>query len=121
MRCSSCALNAARDSSRTCFVSGISPPLVGCGDRNSSAYASGVRLYNTLSRRLEELPAPPGPVRMYVCGSTVYKRVHVGNARPFVLGMWVKRWLELSGYDVTLVHNITDVDDHIYEEADTQG
>ena len=80
-----------------------------------------MRLYNTLTRRLEELPAPPGPIRMYVCGSTVYKRVHVGNARPFVLGMWVKRWLAQNGYDVTLVHNITDVDDHIYEEADKQG
>jgi cysteinyl-tRNA synthetase len=80
-----------------------------------------MRLYNTLARRLEELPAAPGPIRMYVCGSTVYKRVHVGNARPFVLGMWVKRWLEQNGYDVTLVHNITDVDDHIYEEADKQG
>jgi cysteinyl-tRNA synthetase len=80
-----------------------------------------VRLYNTLSRRLEELPPPPGPVRMYVCGSTVYKRVHVGNARPYVLGLWLKRWLERGGYDVTLVHNITDVDDHIYEEAAKQG
>jgi cysteinyl-tRNA synthetase len=80
-----------------------------------------VRLYNTLSRRLDELPPPPGPIRMYVCGSTVYKRVHVGNARPYVLGLWLKRWLERGGYDVTLVHNITDVDDHIYEEAAKQG
>ena len=82
---------------------------------------SSVRLYNTLTRRLEELPPPPGPIRIYVCGSTVYKRVHVGNARPFVLGMWVKRWLERQGYDVTLVHNVTDVDDHIYEEAREQA
>jgi cysteinyl-tRNA synthetase len=82
---------------------------------------SSVRLYNTLTRRLEELPPPSGPIRMYVCGSTVYKRVHVGNARPFVLGLWVKRWLERQGYDVTLVHNVTDVDDHIYEEAREQG
>jgi cysteinyl-tRNA synthetase len=80
-----------------------------------------VRLYNTLTRRIEDLPPPPGPIRMYVCGSTVYQRVHVGNARPFVLGMWVRRWLKLNGYEVTLVHNITDVDDHIYEEADKQG
>ena len=80
-----------------------------------------VRLSNTLTRRLDELPPPPGPIRMYVCGSTVYKRVHVGNARPFVLGLWLKRWLERGGYDVTLVHNITDVDDHIYEEAVKQG
>ena len=80
-----------------------------------------MRLYNTLTRQAEELPPPPGPIQMYVCGSTVYQRVHVGNARPFVLGMWIRRWLKLNGYDVTLVHNITDVDDHIYEEADKQG
>jgi cysteinyl-tRNA synthetase len=80
-----------------------------------------IRLYSTLSRRLEELPAPPGPVRMYVCGSTVYQRVHVGNSRPFVLAMWLRRWLRSRGYDVTLVHNITDVDDKVYEEAAKLG
>ena len=46
-----------------------------------------MRLYNTLSRQLEELPPPPGPIRMYFCGPTVYQRAHIGNARPFVLGM----------------------------------
>jgi cysteinyl-tRNA synthetase len=80
-----------------------------------------MRLYNTLTRRLEELPPKPGPIRLYVCGSTVYQRVHVGNSRPFTLAMWVRRWLKLNGYEVTLVHNITDVDDHIYEEAAKQG
>src|SRR6266545_5733588 len=76
-----------------------------------------MRLSNTLTRRLDELPAPPGPVRMYFCGPTVYARAHVGNARPFVLGMWLRRWLREQGYDVTLVHNITDVNDKIYEAA----
>ena len=80
-----------------------------------------IRLYSTLSRRLEELPDPPGPIRMYVCGSTVYQRIHVGNSRPFVLAMWLRRWLRSRGYEVTLVHNITDVDDHIYEEAAKVG
>jgi cysteinyl-tRNA synthetase len=80
-----------------------------------------VRLYDTLTRRLQELPPPPGPVRMYFCGSTVYQRIHVGNARPFVLAMWLRRWLRLNGYEVTLVHNITDVDDHVYEEAARRG
>jgi len=80
-----------------------------------------VRLYSSLTRRLEELPPPPGPVRMYVCGSTVYQRIHVGNSRPFVLAMWIRRWLRQNGYDVTLVHNITDVDDKVYEEAARQG
>jgi cysteinyl-tRNA synthetase len=80
-----------------------------------------MRLYNSLTRRLEELPAPPGPIRIYTCGSTVYQRVHVGNSRPFVLALWVKRWLVANGYDVTLVENITDVDDNVYEEANAQG
>jgi cysteinyl-tRNA synthetase len=76
-----------------------------------------IRLYNTLGRRLDELPPPPGPVRMYICGPTVYARAHVGNARPFVLGMWLRSWLRERGYDVTFVHNITDVNDKIYEAA----
>jgi cysteinyl-tRNA synthetase len=76
-----------------------------------------IRLYNTLGRRLEELPPPPGPVRMYICGPTVYARAHVGNARPFVLGVWLRSWLRERGYDVTFVHNITDVNDKIYEAA----
>jgi cysteinyl-tRNA synthetase len=76
-----------------------------------------IRLYNTLSRELEELPPPPGSIRMYFCGPTVYQRAHVGNARPFVVGMWLRNWLRATGYDATLVHNITDVNDSIYEAA----
>ncbi len=80
-----------------------------------------MRLYNSLTRRKEELPAPPGPVGIYVCGPTVYQRIHVGNARPYVLSLWLRRWLELRGYDVTLVENITDVNDKIYDAALAQG
>jgi len=80
-----------------------------------------VRLYNTLTRRLEELPPAPGPIRMYFCGPTVYQRAHIGNARPFVLGMWLRTWLQLRGYDVTFVHNITDVNDKIYEAAPNES
>jgi cysteinyl-tRNA synthetase len=76
-----------------------------------------VRLYNTLTRRLDELPPPPGPIRMYFCGPTVYARAHVGNAIPFVLPMWLRAWLRARGYEVTLVHNITDVNDKIYDAA----
>ncbi len=76
-----------------------------------------MRLYSTLTRQLEELPEPPGPVRMYVCGPTVYQRAHIGNARPFVVGMWLRAWLRARGYDATLVHNITDVNDKIYDAA----
>ena len=77
-----------------------------------------MRLYSTLQRGLVELPPPgDGPVRMYFCGPTVYQRAHIGNARPFVLGMWLRNWLRHRGYDVTLVHNITDVNDKIYDAA----
>jgi cysteinyl-tRNA synthetase len=76
-----------------------------------------MRLYNTLSRQIEELPPPPGPIRMYFCGPTVYQRAHIGNARPFVFGMWLRDWLRARRYDATLVHNITDVNDKIYDAA----
>ncbi len=54
---------------------------------------------------------------MYFCGPTVYQRAHIGNARPFVLGMWLRAWLRERGYDATFVHNITDVNDKIYDAA----
>ncbi len=76
-----------------------------------------MRLYNTATRGLDELPSPPGPVRMYVCGPTVYQRIHIGNARPFVISMWLRHWLKQQGYDATLVENITDVNDKIYAAA----
>src|ERR1044071_1304170 len=76
-----------------------------------------VQIYDTQTRRLQQLPPPPGPVRMYFCGPTVYQRIHVGNARPFVISLWLKRWLERSGYDVTLAENITDINDKIYRAA----
>ena len=77
----------------------------------------GVRLYSSFSRRPEEVPPPPGPIGMYFCGPTVYQRIHVGNARPFVISMWLRNWLRLRGYDVTLVENITDINDKIYDAA----
>src|SRR5919109_1785942 len=76
-----------------------------------------MRLYDTLTRKEQELPPAPGPIRMYFCGPTVYQRIHIGNARPFVISMWLKRWLESEGYDVTLVENITDINDKIYAAA----
>ena len=82
-----------------------------------------MRLTNTLTRRSEELPparqADGAPMRigMYFCGPTVYQRIHVGNARPFVIAMWLRSWLRARGYDVRLVINITDVNDKIYEAA----
>jgi len=76
-----------------------------------------MRLYNTATRKLDELPPAPGPIRMYFCGPTVYQRIHVGNARPYIVSMWLKRWLEHEGYEVTLVENITDINDKIYWAA----
>jgi cysteinyl-tRNA synthetase len=76
-----------------------------------------MRLYDTATRSLQELPPPPGPIRMYFCGPTVYARAHIGNARPFVVPMWLRRWLRETGYDVKLVHNITDINDKIYAAA----
>jgi len=75
-----------------------------------------MQLYDTLTRRKQELP-PDGQIRMYFCGPTVYQRAHIGNARPFVLGMWLRNWLREQGHDVKLVHNITDINDRIYEAA----
>jgi len=76
-----------------------------------------VRLYDTSTRALVALPAPPAPVGMYVCGPTVYQRAHIGNARPFVIFSWLRNWLRERGHAVTFVHNITDVNDKIYEAA----
>jgi cysteinyl-tRNA synthetase len=76
-----------------------------------------MQLYDTGSRQVRELPEPPGPIRMYFCGPTVYARAHIGNARPFVVGMWLRSWLKRRGYEVTLVHNITDINDKIYAAA----
>ena len=77
-----------------------------------------MRLYDTATRGLVELPEPgERPIGMYFCGPTVYQRIHVGNARPFVVSMWLRRWLQERGHDVTLVENITDINDKIYAAA----
>jgi cysteinyl-tRNA synthetase len=76
-----------------------------------------MQIYNALTRSKEELPPRPGPIRMYVCGPTVYQRIHIGNARPFVVSMWMRRWFLEQGYEVKLVENITDINDKIYAAA----
>jgi cysteinyl-tRNA synthetase len=74
-----------------------------------------MQLFDTLTKTKVELPA--GRIRMYFCGPTVYQRAHIGNARPYILGMWLRNWLRSQGRDVELVHNITDINDRIYEAA----
>jgi cysteinyl-tRNA synthetase len=77
-----------------------------------------IRIYNTLSRQKETLtPRVPGKVGLYVCGPTVYDYIHIGNARTFTTFDMVARWLRVSGYEVTYVRNVTDIDDKIIERA----
>jgi cysteinyl-tRNA synthetase len=81
-----------------------------------------VRFYDTRQRQVRPFEArDEGKVGIYACGPTVYSRVHVGNARPFVVFSQLKRFLEHEGYDVTLVANITDINDKIYDAASAAG
>ncbi|MDA0169944.1 cysteine--tRNA ligase [Solirubrobacter taibaiensis] len=83
---------------------------------------SDVSLYDTRTRSLQPFaPRDPARVGIYACGPTVYARVHVGNARPFVVFSQLKRFLEHEGYGVTLVGNITDINDKIYTAAVAAG
>ncbi|HXQ00839.1 MAG TPA: cysteine--tRNA ligase [Solirubrobacteraceae bacterium] len=77
-----------------------------------------IRLHDTRTGELLALePRDPGKVGIYACGPTVYSRIHIGNARPFVVFSLLKRFLEHEGYDTTLVVNVTDVNDKIYDAA----
>ena len=78
----------------------------------------GLRIHNSLTGRKEDFaPLEPGHARMYVCGITVYDHIHVGHARSQLAFDIVRRWLIASGYRVTYVRNITDIDDKIIERA----
>ena len=77
-----------------------------------------LRIYNTLSRTKEDFtPVTPGKVGMYLCGPTVYKPAHIGHMVGPVIFDTIKRYLAYSGYDVTWVVNITDVDDKLINRA----
>ena len=81
-----------------------------------------LRLFNTLTRRLEPFtPIVPGQVRMYVCGMTIYDLCHMGHARMMMAFDVVYRWLAASGYQVTYVRNITDIEDKIIRRAVERG
>ncbi len=81
-----------------------------------------LKIYNTLAREKQEFfPITPGKVRMYVCGMTVYDYCHLGHARMMAVFDVVQRWLRASGYSVTYVRNITDIDDKIIRRAHENG
>ena len=81
-----------------------------------------MRLYDSMSQEKREfVPRDGDHVTMYFCGPTVYNYVHVGNARPYVVSMVAKRYFESQGYRVTLVENITDIDDRIIQKGINEG
>ena len=80
-----------------------------------------LRLYNTLTRTKEVFrPIEPGKVRLYTCGPTVYRFIHIGNLRSFMLADWIRRTLIHFGYEVKHVKNITDVG-HMRQELLDRG
>src|SRR5438309_9296475 len=80
-----------------------------------------LRVYNTLTRQKEPFQTvAPGKVTMYVCGPTVYKPSHLGHMVGPVIFDTIKRYLSYLGYGVTLVVNITDIDDKLIAEAAKQ-
>ncbi|MDR2165716.1 MAG: cysteine--tRNA ligase [Zoogloeaceae bacterium] len=79
-------------------------------------------IYNSLRREKQPfIPIEPGKAGMYVCGMTVYDYCHIGHARVMVSFDAIRRWLEVSGYDVVYVCNITDIDDKIIRRAAENG
>jgi len=83
---------------------------------------TNLQIYNTLTRSKQVFtPIEPGKVRMYVCGMTIYDFCHIGHARMMMAFDIVYRWLKTSGYEVTYVRNITDIDDKIINRAAENG
>ncbi|HEY8582526.1 MAG TPA: cysteine--tRNA ligase, partial [Capillimicrobium sp.] len=81
-----------------------------------------IRLHDTRTGSVADLePRDPGRVGIYACGPTVYGRIHIGNARPYVVFSLLKRFLEHEGLQATLVVNITDINDKIYAAARQRG
>lgn len=81
-----------------------------------------MKIYNTLNNRKEEfVPLQPGQVKMYVCGPTVYNYFHIGNARPLIFFDVVRNYLKYTGMQVTMVRNITDIDDKLIEQSIREG
>lgn len=80
-----------------------------------------MKLYSTLSRRVEDLEPQDNTVRMYVCGVTVYDNSHIGHARTVIVFDTLRRYLLSKGHKVVFVQNFTDVDDKIINRAKAEG
>src|ERR687896_1063901 len=99
-----------------------SPDASSRAARSLSRPMRQVRIHDTLSGEVRTLdPRDPPRVGIYACGPTVYGRIHVGNARPYVVFALLKRFLEHEGYESTFVANVTDVNDKIYDAARDRG
>src|SRR3989440_11693233 len=80
-----------------------------------------MRIYNTLTRHIEEIiPVEAGKIKMYSCGPTVYRYIHIGNLRTFTMADWLRRAFEYRGFEVGHVKNITDVG-HMRQEMVDRG
>ncbi len=105
----------------------VSPASRGGWDRRSAELGRypgrvSLRLYDTASRQVSDfVPRTPGQVGIYVCGATVQSAPHVGHLRPSVAFDVLRRWLVRSGYQVTLIRNITDIEDKILAKAAVAG
>lgn len=80
-----------------------------------------IKITNTLSKKKDEFLEPSSPIRMFVCGPTVYDYIHIGNARTFVIFDMIAKYLRFRGYDLKYIQNITDIDDRIIERANKLG
>ena len=80
-----------------------------------------LRLYNTMSRRAEEIPQRDDELKIYVCGITPYDHSHIGHAMSYIIFDVLRRYLEYSGHKVKHVQNYTDIDDRIILKANAQG
>lgn len=81
-----------------------------------------MKIFNTMTRKKEVFtPLVPKKVSMYVCGSTVYNFIHIGNARPLVVFDTLRRYFEYLGYEVSFVQNFTDIDDKMIRRAQEEG
>src|SRR5881275_3607208 len=80
-----------------------------------------MKIYNTLTKRIEEIvPIEDGKIKMYSCGPTVYRFIHIGNLRTFTMADWIRRTFEYRGFQVLHVKNITDVG-HMRQEMLDRG